>query len=303
MVRGVRKLLALAVFFSLALLVMTLSLLQQATRAFVRVLLTVARVYNVALNVSRDSPEQALVKGYKKLVLKAHPDKGGAAKHFQTLQDAKDKWDALRTSKADRPPGRKWSQTQAAAAVGTVGDKQSAQEGYRVNACSVLLTYQGFTGLNDWARFLAFVRGSLETWGAKHWCATLERSDAGKLHTHLALQFHRKVDRTVRSFAFEDHLPNASANDLLDEGVCRKKFQASVDRSFFYVWADKEGTQRDENGEPCVAGDRQPVWTAARSRYQVLAKWCDNLWRSRKLSHEVYENYLYSKWKELSTPC
>ena len=135
---------------------MTLSLLQQATRAFVRVLLTVARVYNVALNVSRDSPEQALVKAYKKLVLKAHPDKGGAAKHFQALQDAKEKWDALRTSKADRPPGRKWSQTQTAAAVGTVGDKQSAQEGYRVNACSVLLTYQGFTGLSDWARFLFF---------------------------------------------------------------------------------------------------------------------------------------------------
>ena len=42
-----------------------------------------------------------------------------------------------------------------------------------------------------------------------------------------------------------------------------------------------------------VEGDHQPVWTKARSRYQVFGKWCENLWKQRKLSHERYEEYLF----------
>ena len=112
-------------------------------------------------------------------------------------------------------------------------------------------------------------------------------------HTHLVLQFRTAVDKTARCYAFKGRTPNASVNDLLNEGLCRKKFQQSVDRSFFYVWADKEGTETNESGQPCVAGNYQPVWTTARSRYAVLAKWCDSLWRQRKLSRARYEAYLF----------
>ena len=93
------------------------------------------------------------------------------------------------------------------------------------------------------------------------------------------VEFRTTVDRTACYFAFKSRTPNASVNDLLNEGLCRKKFQQSVDRSFFYVWADKEGTERNESGQPCVGGNSQPVWTKARSRYPVLAKWCDALRR------------------------
>ena len=54
------------------------------------------------------------------------------------------------------------------------------------------------------------------------------------------------VDKTARCFAFKGRAPNASVNDLLNEGLCRKKNQQSVDRSFFYVSADKEGTERNK---------------------------------------------------------
>ena len=51
------------------------------------------------------------------------------------------------------------------------------------------------------------------------------------------------MDKTTRSFAYAGRLPNASANDYLDEeGLCRQKFQYSVNRSFFYVFVDKVGT-------------------------------------------------------------
>ena len=269
------------------------SLFEQATRAFVKVLVAIGRVYAVALSVNRDSPHPELLKGYKRVALKAHPDKGGTNEHFRALQTAKEKWDALRTTKAERPCGRRWENggnaTSLASAVGTGSSKTQ----FRVRGCSVLLTYQGFSDQAAWKDFLDFVRASLESWGVQHWCATLERSGTGKLHSHLVLQFRSAVDRSVRSFAFKGRLPNASVNDLLNEGVCRKKLQQSVDRGFFYVWADKEGTERNDSGQPCVEGDYQPVWTTARCRYAVLAKWCDSLWRQRKLSHERYEAYLY----------
>ena len=63
------------------------SVLQQAARAFVRVLLAVARVYDVALTVNRDASEKDLLKAYKRVALKAHPDKGGSSENFKTLQE------------------------------------------------------------------------------------------------------------------------------------------------------------------------------------------------------------------------
>ena len=41
------------------------SLLTQGTRAFVKVLLTLAKVYELALTVNRDSSEKDLLKAYK----------------------------------------------------------------------------------------------------------------------------------------------------------------------------------------------------------------------------------------------
>ena len=56
---------------------MVASALQLATRAFVRVLLALASQYSVSLSVNRDSSDVALLSAYRRLLKKAHPDKGG----------------------------------------------------------------------------------------------------------------------------------------------------------------------------------------------------------------------------------
>ena len=163
-----------------------------------------------------------------------------------------------------------------------------------LEATAVLLTYQGFKDSRQWDRFVSFVRANLRQWRAEYWCATFEESSSLKLHAHLVLQFRCKQDRESRGFVFEGILPNATGNDYLGEGICRKRFQQSVDRGFFYVWADKLGTQRDTAGQPCVAGNYGPAWTTYRSRYQVLGKWPEALWKQYKLSHAKFEEYLFA---------
>lgn len=63
----------------------------------------------------------------------------------------------------------------------------------------------------------------------------------------------------------------------------------------FYVWADKLGTLRSPStGKQCVAGNYEPCWTQALNKYAVLGSWPEKLWKSHKLSHERFEEYLFS---------
>lgn len=164
----------------------------------------------------------------------------------------------------------------------------------RINSPAVMLTYNGFRDLAQWRRFLAFISTNASRWKIKHWCATLEATSNNQLHVHLMLQFHKKVDRTSRSFAFEDMFPRADPNDILGEGWSRKKMQQSIDRAMFYCWADKIGTKRDEEGQPCIGGNYQPCWTQSKFKFAVLGRWPENLWKARKLTHETYERYLFA---------
>jgi hypothetical protein len=109
------------------------------------------------------------------------------------------------------------------------------------------------------------------------------------------LQFTGVVDRGSRYFAFEGLAPRADPCDLLGEGFCRNKMQGSINRAMFYCYADKEGTQRDAQGQPCVAGNYWPAWEKdAALTYSVPGKWPENLWKARKLSHDNYDHYLFS---------
>ena len=263
---------------------MAVSKVGAATRTFVVVLLALARVYKLVLEVNRDSSAEQLVKAYKKVLLKTHPDKGGKTADQVKLNAAKETWDKTR-GRGTQPPveGR------------LVAARQERKE-YRVHAAVVLLTYQGVVDLEQWHRFVAFARQSLKKWGAQKWGATLEACETDGLHTHLVLQFKKEVDKTARSFVFEGLTPNVRAGDYLGEGFNGKRHQQSVDRGFFYVFADKLGTQREANGEPCFEGNHVPVWLAAKkgqSRYVVLGKWSENLWKARKLSNDTYDEYLY----------
>ena len=108
------------------------SLLLRAKRAFVSVLLKLAFDYGVAADVSRESDDKAISQAYRRVVRKVHPDKGGSKKKFQTLQVAKEAWDAAR--QGARPAGN------PALSEGQLV-LLSAQSGqYRVHAQAVLLT-------------------------------------------------------------------------------------------------------------------------------------------------------------------
>ena len=77
--------------------------------------------------------------------------------------------------------------------------------------------------------------------GVKYWCATLETNTRGNQgsHAHVMVLFCKEVDVTTHAFRFQEKKPRADANDLLGEGWGGRRYQKSVDRGFFYVWADK----------------------------------------------------------------
>jgi hypothetical protein len=134
--------------------------LELAVRAFAVVLLALARRYEVLLQLNRESPTEQLVKSYRKLLLKVHPDKGVRKEDTQKLQAAKEEWEKARktsSGKAGRPS--------AGADGGTLVCKERRKvlrKEYRVQASVVLLTYQGCVDLAQWHRFVAFVWGSLK---------------------------------------------------------------------------------------------------------------------------------------------
>ena len=75
--------------------VMVCSKRDVAVRAFVRILLLLAKSYELVLTVNRVSSAEDLRKAYRKLSLKTHPDKGGKKGDQQKLQQAKEAWEKV----------------------------------------------------------------------------------------------------------------------------------------------------------------------------------------------------------------
>ena len=74
-----------------------------AKRELVKLLKALAVKYGVQLDVSRDSCQKDVVKAWRKLSLKTHPDKGGDSEDSAKLNAAYDAWqDLLKTSKGWR---------------------------------------------------------------------------------------------------------------------------------------------------------------------------------------------------------
>jgi len=125
---------------------MPLSTLGAATRAFVSVLLVLSRSYLLALEVNRDSTQEHLVKAYRKVLLKVHPDKGGKKEDAQRLQEAKETWDKARKGSAGKDASPKTGANEGAVVC-------HQRKEFRVNAAFVLLTYQGVADLHQWPGF------------------------------------------------------------------------------------------------------------------------------------------------------
>ena len=247
---------------------------QLAKRALVKLLLALAAVLAMDLEVNRDSDDSLVRAAYGKVLARASRARLATA----DLHNAKLAWE------------------QALAAKGAAGRPPTSNQGHPVRSEAVLLTYQSISCLEQWRRFALFVGQNLPHWGVKHWCATLESCKNGRLHVHVMLQFHKARNRMSRNFLFEGISPNASANDLLNEGMGRRNPQQSIDRGFFYVFASKIGTMSDEANEECVVGNYMPAWISDTTvfKYKVLGKWVDALWKHYKLEDAVYERYIFA---------
>ena len=247
------------------------------------------------LGVTRDSTDTEVRGAFKTMSRKCHPDRrGGSNEHQKALNLAHESWQAAKkaTEECKRKTQRKARAPTDTVVLSAWRQKRLRKE-FRFRSAVVLLTYQKFEKPDVWKRFLKFVRSRLFQWKVQYWCATLETNADATHHLHLALQFYSAADRTAEAFNFEDVTPNARASDLLGEGWCKKKWQESADRAFFYVWANKLGTVVDQNGGLCVEGNREPAWTGAANTYAVKGAWLDKLLRAYKLSLSVYEDYLY----------
>eukprot|EP00973_Karenia_brevis_P000792 110049-Karenia_brevis.AAC.1 len=262
-------------------------------RALVSLLLTLAQKYHLVLNINRDSADEDVRKSFRKIILRAHPDKaGGSEEDTKKLNDAYGTWqESFR--KRGRPPTPK-AQSSGSVVAGSSQDGSGPRKReHRFCSAAAMFTYQGFAGATAWPKLLAFIQINLQKWRAKYWCATVETNKDGSPHAHVMIQFTSRRDATTQDFIFQGIRPNVSTTDLCGEGLCRKKLQQSIDRGMFYVWANKVGTQCMADGTLCVSGNYAPCWTESTCTYQVLGKWPETLWKQRKISHDTWKDYLY----------
>ena len=250
------------------------------------------------LVMRRESPDEVVDAAFRRILKKAHPDKGGSKEDVQNLTSARAKWHEARghsrpgrpTKKPDASAIIPASQVLATAKLEDIDGKRKFE--FRTRA--ILLTYHGLVGVDEWDDFVAWVESQLAEWGAKHWCATLELCKTGRVHLHLMLQFFTSKQRDATMFAYKDLKPNVSTNDLCGEGVCGKKLQQSIDRGFFYAFVDKIGTVMKADGSPYTTGNYFPAWVAdARLTYQALGKWPETLWKQYKITSDEYEKLLF----------
>ena len=220
---------------------MPVSATRRLKEALLRVIRNLASIYGIVLQLNRDSDDAVFKSAFRRLSLKVHPDKGGTAAHQQQLNDAFQAW-----QKANSPAGRPRQGAQAASSSATglaAGPQAKAKQrsAFRVQGLAVMLTYQGFPGIAAWESFVSWWSANHKALGVKYWCATLETNTRGNQgsHAHVMVLFCKEVDVTTHAFRFQEKKPRADANDLLGEGWGGRRYQKSVDRGFFYVWADK----------------------------------------------------------------
>ena len=261
---------------------MAVSLVQVAKRVLVTLILAVAQQCGVQTSVARESSDDVVETMYRKVVKRVHSDKGGHVADAQRLQVAVERWRVARSKSEKRRP----SQLRVSPALPSSDPAVADPKSFLIRSNSILLTFHGVQQ-SCWKEFIAFVHSNLSQWSAIHWCASMELCESGKPHIHLMLQFaSAKYTRQVAQFTFGQSRPNASTTDLCGEGQCKKQLQRSIDRGFFYTFANKVGTLHTD-------GNYMPCWTECSRKYQVLGKWPETLWKQRKICSEVYEEYLF----------
>lgn len=261
-------------------------------RALVTLLKRLARKYKLNLDLVREASDAQVLAAFRRVIRWAHPDKSGSEDDTKDLNLARDQWEGAKQNR--RGPGRQPRPPHAAPQSNSedAGPLAENVPGKRIHAQAVMLTFQGVVDLQQWQRFLDFWKANMKKWCVKYWCATLESNQQQGYHIHAMTQFKTKRDCHSKGFTFEGLAPNTEANDLLQQGWCRKKMQESIDRGMFYCFAHKTSSVFNE-GKQCMDGNYQPCWTSSVCNYKVKGVWPEDLWKARKVSSEVYSEYLY----------
>eukprot|EP00973_Karenia_brevis_P019427 2664080-Karenia_brevis.AAC.1 len=130
------------------------SLVQATKRALVTLLLALARQYEVALGVNRDSTDRDVDKAVRKMMRHVHPDKGGRPRDCVELNDKRDAWHNAKGENCGR--GRPATGNYRAQGAHPVPEATGIMEAhgscefceeerkqFRIQAKAVLLTYNG----------------------------------------------------------------------------------------------------------------------------------------------------------------
>jgi hypothetical protein len=121
---------------------MVTSVRAKAKRAFVAVLLEIARLYGLRPSINRDSSDGELEKAFKKVILRAHPDKGGTTESFQKLEAARSAWQA---AAAPSPGGRPKTNSGQGAGSGESAGLTESGLPYRVQSLGAELISRSMT--------------------------------------------------------------------------------------------------------------------------------------------------------------
>ena len=117
--------------------------LQAAKRALVRILNALAAAYHVAITVDRDSSDEDIVRAFRRMSARVHPDKGGSTQDSQQLNAARDEWLRAGGGRAGGGPHGAGSPHSSVISLAPRPRVPTDRKQYRINATAVLLTYQG----------------------------------------------------------------------------------------------------------------------------------------------------------------
>lgn len=264
--------------------------------------------------VPRDASLEILRVFYRKLMLKAHPDKGVAVcpEDVYVLNEARDHFHGFVDGRSERAADN--SGSTAEEHVNALAERRVRQK-TTVATMGVMLTYNGTKGIMAASyeelseSFQERVVVLQEELGFVRFSATCEQSlRSGQIvtledvlgdtdyhaadgmpqrhHLHLFIEFpeSREVDKDElrNQCTFAGMVPHCNLNKSHGNAVRR-----SLDRLHFYVRAEKIGSVWFFGS--CSPWVEKSVMTLYN--YKPEGRWIDDLWSSHKLSHAVYMKY------------
>lgn len=253
------------------------SVLDVAKRALVKVLKKLAVKYGVKLKLTRDSTQKDVNAAFKKVSLRAHPDKGGEKTDFQNLSNANDSWqEALQNKGTPGRPSTEVGVPRPTTAAGSVLASLEEKKKFRVHSQAVLLTYQGFPAelnsfLEVWFSFLVFVQSNLRTWKVSQWSATAETNEdlinIAQLHLYISFRTVNEICCASLQIRLRSRLLTET-NKIRGSGSCA---ELDIDGPLRQVLESSPKTSTGKCNQK-LDGRRDVIWSIGTCMYYERVK-------------------------------